>query len=60
MVLSPILLLSVINIVVKMDEQKYGHITTNFLNGHEPQSRRGKEEGLIVVGEALHTVGNLD
>lgn len=43
-----------------MDEQKSGHVTTNFLNGHEPQSRRGKEEGLTVVGEMLHTVGNFD
>lgn len=60
MVLSPILLLSVINIAVKMDKQKSGHVTTNFLNGLEPQSRREKEEGLIVVGETLHTVGNFD
>lgn len=60
MVLSPILLLSDINNVVKMDELKYGHITANFLNGHEPQSRRGKKEELIIVGEALYTVGNFD
>lgn len=60
MVLSLFFFYSVINILVKMDKQKYGHITTHFLNGHEPQSRRGKKEGLIIVGEALHTVCNFD